>query len=83
MSVVRFPTKMPSPDQIDLAQAHLSSLLQDMANRSLARCNQVLTARNAPELARLINEAAQDAAGDAAGWASLLKTVKDSWGISG
>jgi hypothetical protein len=82
MTVIKFPTKLPSPGQLDLAQATLCGLLQDMAGRSLARCNEVIKAGNAPELAAVIRGVADDAASDSAGWAELLMKIRESWGIS-
>ena len=81
MTVVKFPTKLPSPDQLDLPQATLCGLLQDISGRSMARCGEVIRAKNASELAAVVRAIAEDSEGDRVGWADLSKLIRDSWGI--
>jgi hypothetical protein len=82
MKILKFPTKLPSPEQLDLPQAKLVELFESIANRSLARCNEIMVARNAAELAAVVRGAADDAASDSEGWQTLLETIRESWGIS-
>jgi hypothetical protein len=82
VNIVKFPTKLPSPDELDLPRAKIVELLEAMSNRALARCNGAMVASNAAELAALIRGAADDAASDSEGWQEVLQTIRDSWGIS-
>jgi hypothetical protein len=82
MKVIKFPTKLPSPDELDLPQAKLVELLEAMANRAMARCNQIMVARNASELAAAVRGAAEDAASDSEEWQTLLQNIRESWGIT-
>lgn len=81
MTVVKFPTKLPPPDRIDLPQAHFCVLLQNLSGLFLARANELMRASNAAELATVVREIEKDTAEASAGWAAVSKAIRDSWGI--
>jgi hypothetical protein len=81
MSISKFPTKLPSPNNLDLAQAELIAQLQRLSTLSTARANQFMMAKNAPELAAVVRAVQKDAEEAAAGWGALSDTIRKSWGI--
>lgn len=81
MTVIKFPSKLPSASGLDLAQAQLVGLLQDIAGLALARANELIQTKNPSEFASVVRAVADDTAKASAGWAALSAQIRQSWGV--
>ena len=81
MSVIKFPSKLPPPDQLDLSQVHVVGLLQSLTELELARANELMDTGNATEFAAVVRSIAEDTADAAAGWEQLSNHIRASWGV--
>jgi len=81
MTVIKFPTKLPAPDQLDLPRAELVGLLQNIAGLALARGNELMKAKNASEFAAVVRGIGGDTAEASAGWEQFSEKIRVSWGI--
>jgi hypothetical protein len=81
MTIIRFPTKLPPPNELGLARAQLCELLQDTSRLLLARANQLIATNNASEFAAVVRGVADDTAEASAGWANVSKIIREAWGV--
>lgn len=81
MTVVKFPTSIPSAERLELPRAQLVGLLHALSETLLQNANDLMAAENAPELGAVVHRAAAALDEAARGWASLSATVRDSWGV--
>jgi hypothetical protein len=81
MTVIKFPTKLPSPDQLELPRVQLIGLLQNLSGLLQARSLKLMEANNAAELAAVVRGIAGDTAEANTGWAELSEKIRVSWGI--
>ncbi len=81
MTVVQFPTSLPSPEQLDLPRLKLIELTNKLAAELLGHCNELMKATNAPEFAAVVRKTAVQLAEASAGWAAMSGAIRDSWHV--
>jgi len=81
MTVVKFPSKLPAPHQLELPRAQLCGVLQELANDMLGQANELMHANNASELAAAVRKTAGKVAEASAGWAEMSTKIRELWGI--
>jgi hypothetical protein len=81
MTVVKFPSKLPGPQHLELPRAQLCGLLQELANDVLGHANELRQANNASELAAAVRKTAGKLAEASAGWAAMSNNIREFWGI--
>lgn len=81
MEIVKFPGKLPTPGQLDLPRARLTGLVHDLT-RDLMQCQlDLMNADSGGEMAAAIHKTAGKLDEASRGWASMAKTVRESWGV--
>ena len=80
-NILNFPTKLPTPQQVELPRASLSGILQELTIAVMKCYEDVLKADSASELAAAVRKTAEVVGEASAGWSELRNTVRDSWGI--
>ena len=80
MTVVKFPSKLPAPHQIELPRAQLCGVLQELANDMLEQANELMHANNASELAAAVRNTAGKVAEASAGWADMSTKIREFGG---
>jgi hypothetical protein len=81
VSVVQFPTSLPSPEQLDLARLKLIELTNNLAAELLAHCNELMKAANAPEFTVVVRKTESKLAEASAGWLAMSTVIRESWHI--
>ena len=81
MSIIKFPTKLPPPERLDLPRAELCGLLQDLAGLALERANELMDTDNAAEFADVVRRIAEDTAKANAGWKQRADQIRQSWNV--
>lgn len=81
MNIIKLPTKLPSPDEIELPRAQLCALLQDLNVELMKAQGELMKANNAPEMAEAVRATVQKLTEARGGWLELSRTIRDSWGI--
>lgn len=81
MNIVKLPTRLPAPEQLELPRAQLAGLLQDLATELLTAQLAIISSSNAPELAEAVRTTVHKLTEARGGWLELSRTIRDSWGI--
>jgi hypothetical protein len=81
VSIVQFPTSLPSPEQLDLARLKLVELTNNLAADLLAHCNELMKTTNAPEFTVIVRKTEAKLAEANAGWSAMSTAIRDSWHI--
>ena len=81
MDVIKFPSKLPAPHQLELTRAHLCGLLQQLATDVMGQANELMKADNAAAFAAVVRETAEKVAEANSGWTALSCAIRESWGI--
>jgi hypothetical protein len=81
MPIVQFPSKLPTPQQLELPRAHLSSLAQELAADLMQSQMELVQAKNPSQFAAAIRKTADKLAESAAAWTKLKEIIRESWGI--
>jgi hypothetical protein len=79
MSTIKFPTHLPTPSQLELPQAQLAGLAQDVATDMMECASRLITATSAAEFATAVHATAAELAEASANWAELSRTIRESW----
>lgn len=79
--VVKFPTTLPPPRQLELPKAQLSSLLNQLTAELLELQNDLLKAGNAFEFAAAVRAVMSRIAEANAGWQQMSETIRQYWQI--
>jgi hypothetical protein len=81
MTAMKFPSTLPSPDQLELACAHLCGLLRDITVELLALQAELMKAGNAGELTAVVHQTADKLAAANKDWAAMSESIRESWRI--
>jgi hypothetical protein len=81
MTIVQFPSKLPTPQQLELPRANLCSLAQELAADLTRSQMDLMQAKNPGEFAAAIRKTADKLAESAAAWTKLKAIIRESWGI--
>jgi hypothetical protein len=81
MTLVQFPSKLPTPQQLELPRAHLCSVAQELAAELTRSQMDLVQAKNPSEFAAAIRKTADKLAESAAAWTKLKRIIRESWGI--
>jgi len=78
VNVVKFPSKLPTPGQLELPRAQLVGVLQELSTTLLTQANELFKAATAPEFAAVVRDTAAKVADANAGWAAM-SAATESW----
>jgi hypothetical protein len=81
MTIATFPSKLPSPQQLELPRAQLCALLHELTNEVMARQLDLMKAGNASEFAAAVRQTAAKMAEASAGWTEMSNTIRKSWHV--
>jgi hypothetical protein len=81
MTIVRFPSKLPTPQQLEVPRAHLCSLAQELAADLTRSQMDLVQAKNPSEFAAAIRKTSDKLVESAAAWTKLNGIIRESWGI--
>jgi hypothetical protein len=81
MTIVKFPSRPPSPDELALARVHLCRLLRDVNLELLVLQSELTNAGNVSDLATGVRRAADKLAEVSTVCAELSDTIRKSWRI--
>jgi hypothetical protein len=79
--ISKFPTKLPSPNQLEPSRVALTEVLHELTVTLMECQADLFKAANAPELARVVRETAKKIAEANSGWNELCDVVRDSWRV--
>jgi hypothetical protein len=77
--VLRLPTQLPTPNQLELPRAQLVDVAQEVANELLIFADRFMTTANAAEFATAVGAIADKLAEAAANWEELSGKIRESW----
>lgn len=79
-TIIKFPSKMPAPGDLELPRVQLSVLLNGLSAELLQLQGDLMKANSAPEIAAVVRMAVDKLAEANTGWAVMAQTIRDSWG---
>jgi hypothetical protein len=77
--VINLPTKLPTPNRLDLPRAQLVGVAQEVANDLLEFADRFMNKTNAAEFATAVGAIADKLAEAAASWEKLSSKIRESW----
>jgi hypothetical protein len=83
MSILNFPTKLPTPGQLELPRALAAEALHELTRDLMDLQLEILRTSSAAEFAAAARKAADKLSAASLGWTSMVGTIRDSWGIKG
>ena len=81
MSVIKLPTQLPLPGQLDLPRSELIGQLVGVSELLMARANELMKAESALALAAVVRAVERDVADTSQAWTALSNAIRKSWGI--
>lgn len=81
MTILQFPNKLPTPQQLGLPRAQLIGLLHGLAAELATLQVELMKAGNAGEFAAVARKTAGKLAEANSGWNAISDTIRESWGI--
>ena len=77
--VLRLPTRLPTPNQLELPRAQRIDLAEELANDLLLFAGSLMTTANAAEFATGVGAIADKLAEAAANWGRYSGKIQTSW----
>lgn len=85
MNVVKFPSTLPTAQQLELPCLHLVGLLQSLTADLAAQTEELMRCAAgqgyAVEVAAIVHKTAGKIAEASAGWAAMSDAIRSSWGV--
>jgi hypothetical protein len=81
MTIITFPSRMPTPQQLDLPRAELSLLLHELVTELIQYQSDLMMAQSAPEFAAAVRKTTDKLAEASAGWTQMSTIIREEWGL--
>jgi hypothetical protein len=79
--MIKFPTKLPSPGQLELPRVQLTEMLHELNKELVRRSLELMKADNAAEFGAVVRKTLATVSEASNVWKAFSDTIRDSWRI--
>ena len=79
--MIKFPTKPPSPGQLEFPRVQLTEILHELNKELMRRSLELMKANNTPEFADVVRKTLATISEASTVWKAFSDTIRDSWRI--